>query len=182
MFIDLLYQCQYVTSYVKTFCSSSLQHLLHMCVTSEMAYSFYVLNALFIVRNFKEPMDMPRRNDMEHKALHLIANTGDQGVLQSEMWRKLDASSREGSRIAIKLENKGLIRRERELFGGRWTYRLFPKRKPASINSIVDCPCLMCPDDPRCGAWSPISPNQCEKLTEWILGLLQKEMNPSGDS
>jgi len=129
----------------------------------------------------KEQMCMPRRNDLEHKALHFIANTGSQGVLQSEMWRKLDASSREGSRIAIKLENKGLIRRERELFDGRWTYRLYPKRQPASINSIIDCPCLMCPEDPKCGAWSNISPNKCEKLTEWILGLVQREMNSPGE-
>ena len=130
----------------------------------------------------EESMDMPRRNDLEYKALHVIANTGHQGVLQSERWRKLDASSREGSRISLKLENKGLIRRERELFGGRWTYRLYLKRQPASINAIIDCPCLMCPEDARCGVWSPISPNQCERLTEWTLTLVQKEMNPSGES
>jgi len=148
----------------------------------ETAYIFLCFKCLFIKEDAKEPMYMPRRNDLEHRALHLIANTGNQGVLQSEMWRELKASSREGSRIAIKLENKGLIRRERELFSGRWTYRLYPKRKPASINSIVDCPCLMCPDDSRCGAWSTITPTECEKLTEWILSLLQREMNPSGES
>jgi hypothetical protein len=123
---------------------------------------------------------MPRRNDLEHKALHLISTTGDQGVLQSDMWQELEASSREGSRIAIKLENKGLIRRERELSGGRWTYRLFSNRQPVSINSIVDCPCLMCPADSRCGAWSNISPNKCEDLTRWILNLVQREA--SGES
>jgi len=65
---------------------------------------------------------MPKRDDLEYKALHFIVNMGSQGVLQSDLWRKLGASSREGSRIALKLENKGLIRREKELFGGRWTY------------------------------------------------------------
>jgi len=122
---------------------------------------------------------MPKRDDLEYKALHLIVNMGSQGVLQSDLWRKLGASSREGSRIALKLESKGLIRREKELFGGRWTYRLYPKRRPASINSIIDCPCLMCPNDARCEAWGAISPNECEKLTEWILGLMQKGTNPS---
>lgn len=175
----------YVTSDVKTFCSFSLYGCvlpLYGSLIRKTAYLFMFWMPYLLWRDFKEPMDMPRRNDLEHKALHLIADTGDQGVLQSEMWRKLDASSREGSRIAIKLENKGLIRRERELFGGRWTYRLYPKRKPASINSIIDCPCLMCPDDPRCGGWSTISPHGCEELTEWILGLVQREMNPSGES
>ncbi len=127
-------------------------------------------------------MHMQRHDNMEHRALQFIVNTGTQGVLQSELWRKLDASSREGSRIAIKLEKKGLIRRERELFNGRWTYRLYPKRRPASINSILNCPCLMCPDDSRCQAWGAISPNECEKLTEWILGLSQKEAGPSGEN
>jgi len=133
-------------------------------------------------RGFEGSMNMSRRNDLEHLALQLITNARSEGILQSELWRKLGASSREGSRIAIKLEKKGLILRERELFSGRWTYRLYPKRRPASIDSVLGCPCLMCPDDSRCAAWSTISPNECEKLTEWILGLVQEETSPSGDS
>lgn len=127
-------------------------------------------------------MRMPRYNDLEHKALQVIVTAGDQGILQSELWRKLDATSREGSRIAIKLENKGLVNRERELWQGRWTYRLYPKRMPPSIDSILDCPCLTCPDDSRCGAWSTVTPNECAKLTEWIISLAEKEGSPSGDS
>ncbi|NIU38863.1 transcriptional regulator [Candidatus Bathyarchaeota archaeon] len=119
---------------------------------------------------------------MEYKALHFIVNIGSQGVLQSNLWRKLGATSREGSRIALKLENKGLIKREKELSGGRWTYRLYPKRLPASMNSITECPCLMCPNDARCGAWGTISPNECERLTEWILGLTSREAGSSGES
>jgi len=125
---------------------------------------------------------MPKRDDLEYKALHFITNTRGQGVLQSDLWRKLGASSREGSRIALKLEDKGLIRRERELRSGRWTYRLFPKRKPPSINSIIACPCLMCVDDARCGAWGTISPHACERLTSWILVFAKEEMPTSGDS
>jgi hypothetical protein len=118
---------------------------------------------------------MPKRNDLEQKALHFVVNTGYKGVLQSELWRELDASSREGSRVAIKLEEKGLIRRDKELEGGRWTYRLFPKRMPASIETIVDCPCLMCADNGRCDPTTTISPKSCEKLTGWIIGLDKKE-------
>jgi len=125
---------------------------------------------------------MPKRNDLEQKALQFILNTGHNGVLQSEVWRKLGASSREGSRVAIKLENKGLIRRERELRSGRWTYRLYPKRLPASINLIADCPCLMCPDNARCSSWGSISPENCEKLTEWLLRIAKKESGVLGDS
>ena len=125
---------------------------------------------------------MPKRNDLEQRALQFIINTGYEGVLQSELWRKLGASSREGSRIALKLENKGLIRREREIRDGRWTYRLYPKRLPASIDSIVDCPCLMCPDNPRCDPSSSISPQNCEKLTEWLISIIKNESGVLGDS
>jgi hypothetical protein len=114
---------------------------------------------------------MPKRNDLEQKALHFVVKTGYEGVLQSELWRELSASSREGSRVAIKLEEKGLIRREKELQGGRWTYRLFPKRLPASIESIVDCPCLLCQDNARCDPTTAISPKNCAKLTDWIISL-----------
>jgi hypothetical protein len=114
---------------------------------------------------------MPKRNDLEQKALHFVIGTGFKGVLQSELWRELDASSREGSRVAIKLEEKGLIRREKELQGGRWTYRLFPKRMPASIESIADCPCLLCKDNARCDPTTTISPKDCVKLTAWIVSL-----------
>jgi hypothetical protein len=106
---------------------------------------------------------------MEQKALQFIMNTGFNGVLQSDLWHELGATSREGSRISLKLENKGLVRREKELREGRWTFRLFPKRLPASIDSIVDCPCLMCVDNPRCDPSSVTSPQNCDRLTDWLL-------------
>ncbi len=114
---------------------------------------------------------MPKRNDLEQKALHYVVGTGYQGVLQSDLWRELGASSREGSRVSIKLEEKGLIRREKELQEGRWTYRLYPKRLPASIETIIDCPCLLCPDNARCDPTTALSPKSCPKLTDWILNL-----------
>jgi hypothetical protein len=125
---------------------------------------------------------MPKRNDLEQKAFQFIVNTGYDGVLQSELWRQLGASSREGSRIALKLEDKGLVRREKELQDGRWTYRLFPKRLPASIESIVDCPCLMCQDNPKCDPSSVISPQICDRLTEWLLSISKNEPDVLGDS
>jgi hypothetical protein len=125
---------------------------------------------------------MPKRSDLEQRALQFIMNTGFQGVLQSDLWHELDASSREGSRIALKLETKGLIRREKELREGRWTYRLFPKRLPASIDTIVDCPCLMCQDNQRCDPSSVISPQNCERLTEWLRTISQGQPGVVGDS
>jgi hypothetical protein len=111
---------------------------------------------------------MPKRNDLEQKALQFIVNTGFNGVLQSDLWHELGATSREGSRISLKLETKGLIRREKELREGRWTFRLFPKRLPASIDTIADCPCLMCADNPRCDPSGVTSPQSCDRLTDWL--------------
>ena len=125
---------------------------------------------------------MPKRNDLEQRALQFVMNTGFQGVLQSELWHSLDASSREGSRIALKLEDKGLIRRDKELRDGRWTYRLFPKRLPASIDTISDCPCLMCPDTPRCDPSSLVSPQSCERLTDWLVTKSREGFDVVGDS
>lgn len=125
---------------------------------------------------------MPKRNDLEQRALQFVMNTGHEGVLQSDLWHNLGGSSREGSRISIKLESKGLIRREKELRDGRWTYRLFPKRFPASIDSIADCPCLMCPDNPRCDPSSTISPQNCDKLTAWLQSMCQSDSAVLGDS
>jgi len=125
---------------------------------------------------------MLKRNDLEQKALQHIMNTGFDGILQSELWRKLGASSREGSRISLKLEGKKLIRREKELRNGRWTYRLYPKRLPATMDSVADVPCLMCPDNPRCDPSSVTSPISCDRLTEWLLSVSKDEPNALGDS
>ncbi len=123
---------------------------------------------------------MPKQNDLEQKALQLIINSGENGLLQSELWRKMKASSREGSRISIKLEKKGLIHRERALSDGRWTYRLYSKRQPVTINSILSCPCLTCSESQRCEAGGKVTPNDCERLTQWILDSALQETNPSG--
>lgn len=112
---------------------------------------------------------MPRRDDLEEQALKLIIEKGTEGILQSEMWRKLKASSREGSRISLRLEAKNLIHRERELANDRWTYRIFIKRKPIEIDSILNIPCMVCVDNYRCERDGEKSPINCDALTQWLL-------------
>ena len=137
-----------------------------------------MFGSTIVIRETEDSI-MPKRNDLEHKALQIITNTGSDGVLQSELWRKMNASSREGSRISIKLESKGLILRERELHNGRWTYKLHSKRRPVSIDSIITCPCLTCADTPRCEDGGAISPHSCEKLVGWILDLSLEKADSS---
>lgn len=60
----------------------------------------------------------------EERAYELI--TSRDGVLQSELWKALDATSRKGSRLAMALEDKGLIQREQTTNNGQRTYLLTP--------------------------------------------------------
>ncbi|MDQ1281588.1 MAG: hypothetical protein QG670_2853 [Thermoproteota archaeon] len=121
---------------------------------------------------------MPRRNDLENRALQIVMGKGSEGILQSDLWRELKANSRDGSRISLKLEVKNLIKREKEMSNGRWTYRLFVKRHPLEIDSVLDIPCVTCPDIPKCEAGGEVSPALCENLTHWLLSLTDTEKSP----
>jgi hypothetical protein len=43
---------------------------------------------------------MPRKSDTEHEMLNLIVGMGDEGILQSELWKKMNGSYRKKKRIA----------------------------------------------------------------------------------
>jgi DNA-binding MarR family transcriptional regulator len=68
----------------------------------------------------------------ETQAYELI--TARDGLLQSELWKALDATSRKGSRLATSLEEKGLIERAQTTHNGQRTYLLTPTngRSPAA--------------------------------------------------
>ncbi len=112
---------------------------------------------------------MPRRDDLERRAFDVIVTKGNEGVLQCDLWRDLSANSREGSRISIRLEKRNLIRREKEFYEGRWTYRIFPKKHPVEVGMILDVPCVSCVETSKCESGSGMSPNFCAKLTQWLL-------------
>ena len=104
-----------------------------------------------------------------------MKQAGPKGILQSELWRHLGLNSREGSRVALQLEKKALVRRNKELNGGRWTYRLFPIEPempdPDGLNwdTLGDCPCFVCGSLHSCGIRQLISPAKCPNLSEWIV-------------
>lgn len=111
---------------------------------------------------------MPRKNDLDHDALRLIIEAGEEGILQSEMWKKLNATSREGSRLALKFEEKGVVERRKVLHEGRWTYKLFSKTKMVTIDSISDCPCITCEGLDKCFPGGQVTPIHCRLLTLWM--------------
>ena len=110
----------------------------------------------------------PRTSSVEHRALRLIYDAGDEGLLQSDLWKLLDVSSREGSRLAKKFEEKGRITREKVLKEGRWTYKLISKTEPVTLNSVKGCPCLICSEVEKCFRGGTKDPVYCQLLTAWI--------------
>lgn len=123
---------------------------------------------------------MPRKSETAHEMLNLIMSLGNEGILQSELWKKMNADSREGSRTIIRLEKRGLIERKKELHEGRWTYRVFAKHQLSTIDSILNIPCAVCDLESRCSEVGSISPAECRELTRWLLGL-GKENSKNAD-
>lgn len=60
----------------------------------------------------------------QKQAYDLIRTEGS--LLQSKLWKKLNADSRKGSRLAKSLAENGLIEREETVSNGRTTYLLKP--------------------------------------------------------
>jgi hypothetical protein len=112
---------------------------------------------------------VPQKNsNLEQKALKLIIDAEDEGLLQSDLWKELGVSSREGSRMAKKFEEKEKIVREKVLNEGRWTYRLYSKREPVTLDSVGGCPCLICGEVDKCFRGGTKDPVYCLQLTAWI--------------
>lgn len=106
--------------------------------------------------------------DFTSRVYKLVVEHGKEGVLQSELWKKLSLTSRDGSRLAIRLEKRGMIKREKVLDGGRWTYKLSPLRLPAQIKSIEQAPCITCTEEIKCSPTGVITPFTCLTLAEWV--------------
>jgi len=122
---------------------------------------------------------MPRKGSTEQDMLQVVNSVGESGILQSELWKRLNADSREGSRAVLRLEKKGLIERKRELHGGRWTFRVLSKRKLSRIDSIANVPCAFCEEESKCGQSGIVVPGKCVKLTMWLEGILPPPVEQS---
>ena len=113
-------------------------------------------------------MVMSKRDRLERRALEIIMAKGQEGIIQSDLWKELEASSRVGSRISLNLSKKNLISRQRELSDGRWTYRVFINIRPLDIDLISDVPCVSCTEILKCESGGEFSPDTCKILTIWF--------------
>jgi hypothetical protein len=87
---------------------------------------------------------LARRGTTEQDVLNIVMNAGDDGVIQSELWKTITADSREGSRAILRLERKKLI---------------------------IAIPCSFCDFENRCSEAGTVSPNKCNKITFWLNNL-----------
>ena len=122
------------------------------------------------IRNFQiEKMDMDR---ITNKVCEIVAEYEDKGMLQSDLWKKLKLSSRDGSRLALRLERRGLISREKILQKDRWTYKLIIEQTPISLESLQNSPCLTCPVEQKCDIENihpEPSPLYCQLIEDWVI-------------
>ena len=107
--------------------------------------------------------------DLTSRVYKLVVERGRDGVLQSEIWKELGLTSRDGSRLAIRLERRGLIGRVKVLEEGRWTYKLTPLRFPTDMTSIEKAPCIVCQYEPKCSVEGEISPYICPWIGPWVI-------------
>lgn len=63
-------------------------------------------------------------SEEERAGLALVRETG--GIHQSELWKELDVSSRQGSRIVDSLADQDLVNREETVYEGHNTYYVSP--------------------------------------------------------
>ena len=117
--------------------------------------------------------------DLTSRVYKLVVERGKDGVLQSEIWKELGLTSRDGSRLAIRLERRGLIGRVKVLEEGRWTYKLTPLRFPTDMASIEKAPCVVCQYEPKCSVDGEISPYVCPWIGPWAIDEMKRAGEPS---
>ncbi|RLE57706.1 MAG: hypothetical protein DRJ40_00370 [Thermoprotei archaeon] len=127
---------------------------------------------------------------IEERLLREIAKAGKEGVIQMELWRKLGIDSREGSKILARLEKKGFIKREPIKVNGRRTYRVYVVKGlelvtekaptievvqlPTELEFLLEVPCFTCPQLHVCGSLRGVNPENCPKLTAWLLSKVRE--------
>jgi hypothetical protein len=111
---------------------------------------------------------MPSLLEVEERAIKVVKEAGE--VLQCDLWKALNVSSREGSRIALRLERKGLVKREPVIYNKRATFKLVWVGGEAEVGiEVDDCPCFSCSSIERCAPGQALSPGSCSALTRWLL-------------
>ena len=92
----------------------------------------------------------------DDEVLAFIREKGE--VLQKDLWKEMGIDSRECSRILKKLEEGGMVERERVVADGVVTFKITPISEPR-LNHLP--PCFGCME-------SYCEPRECNKLDVWV--------------
>jgi DNA-binding MarR family transcriptional regulator len=103
----------------------------------------------------------------ERAALELVRETG--GIHQSDFWKELDVSSRQGSRLAERLAESGLIEREETVYDGHNTYLLRPTARDLEFSLLMAGDMLT----PFIGE-EDVDPNS-DAFSQWVMNLAYEE-------
>ncbi len=118
--------------------------------------------------------------NLEEKAIKLINTAGKEGILQQELWKKLEIDSREGSKLVLRLIKKGLVKKEAVTVDGKRTYKLYSKKKPVDtivdLRTLIEIPCFTCRFFKECGPGGVWNPVNCTILEEWLEEKYRKKL------
>ena len=120
---------------------------------------------------------------LEEKVLEIIQTTGEKGITQNELAKKLRITSKDCTRIVLRLVKRGMIRRELTRVNNKRVYVLYPatmKRIDINVNldGLLDIPCFTCPHIEKCDTGNFYNPLSCSALTRWLTSLAKS----NGDS
>ena len=104
---------------------------------------------------------------LEDRILSILQSSEDLAMTQSGLAKVLEMTTRDISRVVIKLERRGVVKRLQVKDGGRSSYnvKLLKKTPKIDLNDVVWCACFTCADLEKCGRGQPVSPETCNKLT-----------------
>ncbi len=113
-------------------------------------------------------------DELEQRAIELLKQNRD-GMLQTDLWKSLNITSREGSRLVLRLMRRGLVKREEVTVGNRKTYKVYlvetagaQLRILVDVSSIIDIPCTKCLYLNDCGHGGFYDPSNCALLEAWL--------------
>ena len=110
---------------------------------------------------------------LERKLLKVLKEAGEEGILQRELWEKLDIDSRKGVKLIRRLERRGLLTRVSTTYKGRRAYIVKISERAlerATLPpSLEDIPCFSCALLKECGEKISTNPINCPKLNRWLL-------------
>ncbi|MFB6080984.1 MAG: helix-turn-helix transcriptional regulator [Haloferacaceae archaeon] len=106
-------------------------------------------------------------SEEEREGLELVRREG--GIHQSDFWKELGISSRQGSRVAESLVEKGLIERDQAVYEGHNTYFLHPTAKDLDFSLLMAGDML----SPFIGE-EEVDPNS-DAFSQWLMNLAYEE-------